>query len=76
MDIIVTIPKSITWSDYEKELKEVEDFTSVMNFKTPHFPKTSAGEKCYLVYNGYMIETVGMSCGQSKNIIFFFRNFD
>ena len=55
MDIIVTIPKSIVWSDYERELKEVEDFTSVMNFKTPNFPKTSAGEKCYLVYNGYMI---------------------
>jgi hypothetical protein len=63
-DIIITLPKSVKWSDYEKELKVVDDFSEVMNFKVNHFPKTKIGSKCYLVYNGYIIgwmKIVGMS---------------
>ena len=63
-DIIITIPKSIKWDDYEKEIKAVEDFTHVINFKVNHFPKTNVGSKCYLVYDGNIIgwmKIVGMS---------------
>lgn len=64
MDIIITIPKSIPWEEYKKELKAVEDYSSVMNFKTQHFPKTNVGDKCYLLYNGLILgwmEITGLS---------------
>lgn len=64
LDIIVTIPKSIQWKDYEKELISVEDYKQVMNFKVNNFPKTKVGSKCYLLYNGFIIgwmEIVGIS---------------
>ena len=32
-DIVVTLPANIKWTDYQKELKEVEDYSSEMNFK-------------------------------------------
>ena len=54
-DIIVTIPKSIQWKDYEKELEAVKDYSQTMNFKVNNFPKTKAGNKCYLLYNGFII---------------------
>ena len=63
-DIVITIPKIINWSDYEKELKAVEDYSQVINFKVNNFPKTKIGSKCYIVYNGNIIgwmEIVGMS---------------
>tara|TARA_R100000781_G_scaffold113591_1_gene82388 strand:- start:1230 stop:1553 length:324 start_codon:yes stop_codon:yes gene_type:complete len=64
MDIVITLPKSIKWEQYEKELNAVKDGKSVLNFKVPHIPKnTSIGERCYLCYNGYVIgwmEIVGL----------------
>lgn len=43
-------------TEYEKELKAVEDGTSVLNFKVPFFPKNSkVGNKCYMVYKGAII---------------------
>lgn len=64
MDIVVTIPKSISWKDYEKELDAVKDYSQVMNFKVNNFPKTKPGNKCYLLYDGAIIgwmEIVGLS---------------
>lgn len=64
MDIIVTIPKSIKWEDYKKELDAVKDYSQIMNFKVNNFPKTAKGNKCYLCYNGNIIgwmEIVGLS---------------
>lgn len=64
MDIIVTIPKSISWKDYEKELDAAKDYGQVMNFKVSNFPKTKPGNKCYLLYDGAIIgwmEIVGLS---------------
>ena len=55
---MITIPKSIKWSDYEKELEAAEN-GEILNFKVQHFPKTNKGNKCYIVHNGkvkgYMI---------------------
>lgn len=51
-DLIITIPKSIKWEDYEKELEAVKDWKEIMNFKVNNFPKTAKGNKCYVVYNG------------------------
>lgn len=62
-DIVITIPKSIPWSEYEKELARAEE-GEVMNYKVTHFPKTKVGCKCYVVHEdhirGYM-QISGMS---------------
>lgn len=54
--ICITIPKSISWDEYKKELKEVEDGSHEMNFKVPNLPKNiNVGDRCYLCYNGNII---------------------
>jgi hypothetical protein len=63
-DIIITIPKTIVWSEYEKELNVVSNYSQVMNFKVNAFPNTKKGNKCYLCYSGNIIgwmEIVGLS---------------
>lgn len=52
-DIIITIPKSIKWSDYERELDAAKN-GDVMNFKVNAWPKTEIGKKCYVVHNGFI----------------------
>lgn len=37
-DIIITIPKSIKWEDYERELLAAKN-GAIMNFKVPFLPK-------------------------------------
>ena len=63
-DIVITIPSTISWADYQKELNAVKDYSQVMNFKVSNFPKkTKVGSKCYLCYKGYVIgwmKIVGM----------------
>lgn len=55
-DIVITLPSTIKWEDYKKELNLVEDYSNVMNFKVPFFPKkTKIGDKCYLCYRGNII---------------------
>jgi len=53
-DIVVTIPKTVNWSDYEKELEAAEK-GSILNFKVRAFPKTSIGNRCYICYNDNII---------------------
>jgi len=63
-DIVITIPKSVKWDDYQKEIDAVKDGSQVMNFKVNHFPKTEPGNKCYLVHDGNIrgwMEIVGLS---------------
>ena len=54
--LLITLPSSIKWEDYEKELKAVEDESEVMNFKVPILPKdTSNIKRVYLVYKGNIV---------------------
>ena len=53
-DIVITIPKSIKWSEYEKELSAAAD-GDTLNFKVNFLPKTSVGNKCYVCYNNQVI---------------------
>lgn len=56
MDIVITIPKSIKWEDYLKELKAVESGEQTMFFKVPTLPKkANVGDRCYLCHNGLVI---------------------
>jgi hypothetical protein len=63
--IIITLPQTINWNDYEKELKKTENYKQVLNFKVSHFPKgINKGDKCYVVYQGFVrgwMEIVGFS---------------
>lgn len=64
MDWVITIPKTVDWSTYQRELVLVEDGTSVMNYKTRYIPKDmKVGDRCYLCYKnkirGWM-EIVGI----------------
>lgn len=64
VDIVITIPSTISWDSYKKELDSVKDFSQEMNFKVSSFPKrTKVGNKCYLCYKGEVIgwmEITGM----------------
>lgn len=68
--IIVTIPSNISWSDYEKELKKVEDYSNELNYKVPFFPKgIKKGDKCYLVHNGYVMGWMEITGMEEKKFV-------
>ena len=53
--ICITIPKSIKWEDYQKELAAVEDESQEMNYRIPTLPKdVQVGDKCYICHDGYI----------------------
>jgi hypothetical protein len=55
-DIVITLPSTIDWGDYVKELKTVENGYSVLNFSVNNLPtKTSVGCKCYLCWRGKIV---------------------
>lgn len=55
-DIIITLPASIDWKIYQKEIGLAKDYSNVMNYKVHTFPKrTKIGCKCYLCYRGNII---------------------
>lgn len=54
--IVITIPKTVKWEEYEKELDVVKDWNQVMNFKVSNTPKNlEIGSRVYLCYNGNII---------------------
>lgn len=56
LGICITIPKTIKWEDYQKELDAVADYSQEMNFKVPFLPKdVKVGDRCYLCYNDEII---------------------
>ena len=53
MDWVVTIPKSVKWGDYQRELDVVADGSSLINYRTRYFPKEmKVGDRCFLVWDG------------------------
>lgn len=56
MDIVITLPSSIDWEDYQREIDRVKDESEVLNFRVPSLPaQTAPGERCYLVWRGNVI---------------------
>lgn len=53
-DIVITIPKSIKWEEYQKELDSAEN-GDILNYKVRSFPKTTIGNKCYICYDGNIL---------------------
>lgn len=53
--ICITIPKSINWKEYEKELKTVEDGKMEMHYKVHVLPRdVNVGDKCYVCHDGFV----------------------
>ena len=63
--LIVTLPSTTDWGDYEKELRKAANYKYVLNFKVHNFPKgIHKGDRCYVVHNGFVkgwMEIVGFS---------------
>lgn len=63
--LIVTLPSTINWNEYEKELRKVANYKHVLNFKVHNFPRgIHKGDKCYVVHNGFIkgwMEIVGFT---------------
>jgi len=54
--ICITIPQTVKWEDYKKELDAVADWSQVMNFKVANLPKNlEKGCRVYLCYKGNII---------------------
>jgi len=51
-DWAITVPKDVNWEDYQEELIEVEDGSSVMNYRLPFNCKANSGDRCFVVHNG------------------------
>jgi len=67
LDIIITLPSTIDWGDYVKELKTVEDESHILNFKVSKLPtKTAIGNKCYICWRGSIVGWMKIS-GLTKN---------
>jgi hypothetical protein len=66
-NIVITIPATISWDDYEKEIATVADRSQVMRFKVARLPTRNViGGRCYLCYHGHIIgwmEIVGTHSG-------------
>ena len=66
-DIVITVPQSIKWVEYQKELDAAES-GDILNFKVGNFPKgVEVGKsKCYICYKG---EIIGyhIICGLSSD---------
>jgi len=68
-DIIITVPKTISWQDYSKELEAVKDGSHVMNFRLSAMPNVKPGNRCYVVHNGEIkgwMKIVGTKKGPFK----------
>lgn len=57
---IVTLPRTVIWEDYKKELAAVAAGTQSMFYKLPYKPKgMQVGDRCYITWwnyvRGYMI---------------------
>lgn len=54
-DWVITIPKTVPWEEYQKELDFVEENKDVLlNYRLPYQPKAKPGEMCYVVHDGYI----------------------
>ena len=57
MDVIITIPKTTSWQEYEKEIAACAANAAVMMcYKVHNTPRNAKeGDRCYVVYCGRII---------------------
>lgn len=75
MNIVVTLPKSIKWTDFEKELAVIADESHQKNWKVTHFPtNTKSGDRLYVVYNGYIRGWLKITAFQNLDFVCMITN--
>jgi hypothetical protein len=53
MDWVITLPRTVDWEEYEKELAAVADGKAVLNYRVRGFPKDmKPRDRCFLVWKG------------------------
>jgi len=53
LDWVVTVPKTINWNDYLKEINDVEKKNLVINYKASYIPKDmKVNDRMWIVHNG------------------------
>lgn len=53
--ICITLPKTIKWSDYQRELDVVKFGEQEMNYRLSNKPsKVSVGDRCYICHDGFL----------------------
>jgi hypothetical protein len=52
MDWVITIPKTIKWEDYQKEIDAVKDGRRAMRYRLPFRINANKGDRCFVVWNG------------------------
>ena len=55
-DWVVTVPKTITWEDYQTELDRASDPLSinVLNYRVAYKPKVKIDDRLFVVWNGHV----------------------
>jgi len=50
---ILTVPKTMDWDEYQRELDAVADGRMTLNYRVSYFPKGMAvDDRCYIVHDG------------------------
>lgn len=62
---VLTVPKSMDWAEYQRELAAVADGAMRINYRVRYFPKgMRVGDRCYIVHDGRVrgwMEIVGLA---------------
>lgn len=53
-DIIISLPKVKTWFEYLAHFLELKSSNGFVEVVVPSIPKTKNGNKCYIVYDGFL----------------------
>ena len=53
-DWVITIPKTVKWEDYEKEIEAVKDGSQTMWYRVPGAPSVAKGDRMFVVWNGFV----------------------
>lgn len=66
--LLVTLPKTIKWADYERELAVVADRQQIMWFRLPSMPTITINKsRCYILHDGivkgWMLISEFRKCG-------------
>jgi len=55
VDWVLTIPKSIPWDEYQKELDACANDSDIeISYRLPYKPKAMPKERCYVVHDGFI----------------------
>lgn len=51
-DWVITIPQTVKWEDYQRELDAAADCSQTMSYRLPHRVGVDVGDRCFVVWRG------------------------